>query len=132
MAKGVLGVMKAPPANYVPWGDQSTVAEQQGWYPEVDFGNGEVHYKSKYDASFNKVLVPGQKNGYVAVIGYPNKKMDVVIKDAGGNVIQTIVKQVSPQDVQNYTKQLVQSRDATIRNGTNPDRVDEKGGYTTL
>jgi hypothetical protein len=117
--------------SYDMWGDQAAVAKEQGWYPEINFGN-EIHYKSKYDNAFNKVIVPGQQNGYIGVIGYPNNKMDVVIKDAKGNVIRTVVKQGSPQDVQNYTKKLVISRDESIRNGTNPDKLQADGSYTTL
>ncbi len=122
----------ADDANYAAWGDEAKMAKSQGWYKEVDF-NGEMHYKSNYDAAFNKVVVPGQdKLGYIAVIGRKNNKMDVVIKDAGGNFVQKILDGVTPTDVQNYTKKLVGSRDASIREGKNPDKMDAKGGYTAL
>lgn len=125
-------VVEMPKQDFSSWGNQADVAQKQGWYPEVSFGN-EVHYKSKYDPAFNTVLIPNQKEtGYIGVVGHPNNKMDIVIKDKGGNIVRPIKTGVTPEDVQAYTKQLVASRDASVRAGTNPDKKDKAGGYTEL
>jgi hypothetical protein len=87
---------------FTPWGDQSMTAQKQGWYPESIFPDQTV-YRARYNAPFNTVVIPGeQQPGHLALIGHPNQKFDVVIRNSNGDIKQTIFKAISPQDVQTW------------------------------
>jgi hypothetical protein len=95
---------------YSPWGDQSMVAQKQGWYPEVAYGDT-VTYRSGYNSPFNTVQIPGQSElGHVALIGGYSGNFDVVVRDNAGKVKSTLFKGISPQQVQ----QWITSPDNTI------------------
>jgi hypothetical protein len=115
---------------YTSWGDQADAAHGQGWFPETNY-NGETTYRSSYDL-FNKVQIPSQQQlGHVAIVGR-NNNMDVVIRDANGNIVKKILEKVSPKDVQSYLtnqQSVASQRQQSIQQGTNIDKPDEKGNF---
>ena len=86
------------------WGDSAKTAKEQGWYAATEpDSNGAVTFRTAYDAPFSTVDIPNDKKpGYVAIVGRPNGKFDVVINHADGNLEHNVLQQVSPSDVQKW------------------------------
>lgn len=135
MPKNPLDVLKYNKKLYSAWGDQADKAASQGWYPETDF-NGEVTYRSNYNHAFNNVIIPTQKeNGHVALIGHPNQKFDIVIRDSKRNIVHYVYKGITPNDVQTYItneNSNVAKRNMSILKGTNPDKRQSDGSYVAI
>jgi len=122
-------------ALYTPFGKQSALAMSQGWFPETD-DKGVVTYKNKYTNAFNNVILPNKnERGHIALIGYPNQKFDIVIRDKNGNIEHTVYKGISPEDVQKYItndQSVVAQRNNSVVAGANIDKPDEQGGYVGI
>jgi len=123
------------PNHFTAWGDLGTQAKGQGWYPSA-IGGDTTEFRNSYDNRFNQVVIPNDKQrGYISVVGgNTGNKLSVFIKKADGTIDRTLLKDVSPQDVDNYFRSqqgTIQKRADAIQAGTNSDRVIN-GNYTPL
>ncbi len=123
------------PNMFESWGELGKQAEDQGWYPAVP-GKDNVEYRNKYNNQFNQVVIPDQKErGYISVVGSKGGRMTVFIKKADGTVDRTLLKDVSPQDVDAFFRSkigTIQKRTDAIQAGTNSDAYTSAGTYTPL
>jgi len=136
------GAQQMPPQQGNPpgfgyFGKYADTFKKEGWFPESDpdKSNGAIIYRNPHDAAFNIVDNPKEKaKAHVAIIGYPNKTFDVVIRDSSGKVLKKTMEGISADAVNNYmtnTSSTVAQRDKKIREGTNSDRYDN-GNYLSL
>jgi hypothetical protein len=90
--------------SYALWGKMQDAAKGQGWYPTVkDPNTNVVTFITDYDAPFNTVFIPGEKDhGHVEILGKPDKTFDVVVKTAGGKLTNRIYQNASPETVQGW------------------------------
>lgn len=123
------------PSAFAAWGESGKVAEDEGWYPVV-IDKDRVEYRSKYDNQFNQVVIPNDKaRGYISVVGSKGGKMTVLIKKADGTVDRTLLKDVSPQDVDAFFTSnfgTIKRRADSIQAGTNSDAMAANGTYVPL
>ncbi len=106
-------VIKAPD-RFTAWGNLNKDAQDKGWYP-VGWNNETTEYRNRYNNNFNSVDLPNNQKGYIAVIGgNRNGIMDVVIKDANGNVLNKLLQGVRPEQVDAYFR----SKDSSLQGRT--------------
>lgn len=135
--KAVVKTTVVPAPNpYLAWGELGTQAKGQGWMPTT-LGGDSTEYRNSYNNQFNQVVIPNQQQrGYISVVGNNSgKKLSVFIKKADGTIDRTLLKDVSPQDVDNYFRSqggTIQKRTDAIQAGTNTDRVMPNGSYIPL
>lgn len=86
---------------FSPFGELSQTFKSQGWLPET-WNDESTEYRSRYGL-LNKVQLPGNQQGYLSIkAGNKNGIFDLVIKDAKGKPIQTLLKGTSAQAINNY------------------------------
>lgn len=123
------------PQRFSAWGNLNQQAQEQGWVP-VGWNNETTEYRNSYNNQFNQVVLPGNKRGYISVIGgNRNGIMDVVIKDENGNIVNKLLQGVRPEQVDAYFRSkggTIQKRTDSIQAGTNSDRIMPDGTRTPL
>lgn len=86
---------------FLPFGGMAETFKAQGWIPE-SWDDATTEYRSKYGL-LNKVQLPNNKQGYLSIKGgNKNGIFDLVIKDEKGKPIQTLLKSVPPQAINDY------------------------------
>ncbi len=86
------------------WGTMQDTTKQQGWYPTVkDPKTNVVTFRSSYDAPFNTVVIPGEKeHGYIEIEGNPDKTFNLVTRKADGSTDRYLYQNANANTIQEW------------------------------
>jgi hypothetical protein len=116
---------------YSYWGKLAENAIGEGWKP-VEEGKDYTVYRNPYKNAMDNIVLPNQKGyGHIAIIGKRGGKFDIAIRNLKGETVEFVGKDMSPEDVDKYSKSFVGARTASIDTGRNADKT-VNGKYTAV
>lgn len=117
-----------PIERYTPFGNFAETFKKQGWIPE-SWNNDFTEYKPQYGL-LSSVEIPNQKDkGYISIKGGKNGVFDLNIKDGSGKVLNTIMKGVGANDINNYfTKTQGEYGGSVVNQRVNQIASNQQGG----